>query len=290
MTDGDRSAIALPVVEGEGGLPKVVLTHPGGRAEVYLHGAHVTSWRSASGAERLFLSSRSRFSADASMRGGVPVIFPQFADQGPLPKHGFARTAAWTLVSAHDGSGGRPAEAVLRLADSDATRAIWPHAFTAELRVSVSERLAIALTIRNPGDEAFDFTAALHTYLRVDDVASVSVEGLEGVRYVDKVDHGEAAVEVSSHLRIAGETDRVYLDVPGDVRVAGSASGTLVSSREGFPDVVVWNPGREKGDALPDMEPGDFARMLCVECAAAGQPVVLAPGESWTGTQLLAIE
>src|SRR5688572_25010680 len=87
-------------VTGAGGLPKIVVEAPdGARAELYLHGAHVTSWRPAgAGGERLFLSAASEFRTDAAIRGGVPVIFPQFAGRGPLPKHGFARTAEWTLV------------------------------------------------------------------------------------------------------------------------------------------------------------------------------------------------
>jgi glucose-6-phosphate 1-epimerase len=30
-----------------------------------------------------------------AVRGGVSVLFPQFASHGPLPKHGFARNMLW---------------------------------------------------------------------------------------------------------------------------------------------------------------------------------------------------
>ena len=273
---------------GEGGMPKVVLRHASGaEADVYLHGAHVTRWRDAAGVERLFLSSRAVFSGDAAIRGGIPISFPQFADLGPLPKHGFARTAEWTLVSASDAADGGASEAVLRLDDTPLTRDLWPHAFTAELRVRLDERLSVQLTIRNTGGEPFDFTVALHTYLRVRDVGSVMVEGLEGVRFIDKVDGGEPKVEDSPHLRIGGETDRVYLDAPGDVHVRETDGGGVIVAREGFPDVVVWNPGAEKGNALSDMGPDEYRQMLCVEAAAAGTAVTLAPGASWTGATIL---
>src|SRR5438132_247968 len=87
------------VVPGSGDLPKVVLTAPdGASAEIYLYGAQVTSWIPAGSAERLFLSPRAEFRAGASIRGGTPVIFPQFSNQGSLPKHGFARLNSWELV------------------------------------------------------------------------------------------------------------------------------------------------------------------------------------------------
>ncbi len=37
------------------------------------------------------------------------------------------------------------------------------------------------------GDNTFDFTCLLHTYIRVADVTKVSVSGLKGLSYVDKV-------------------------------------------------------------------------------------------------------
>src|SRR5512143_1332013 len=118
---------ARPLIPGVNGLPKVILTGSGGsRAEVYLHGAHVTSWIPAGNDERLYLSGASEFRDGAAIRGGVPIVFPQFSSWGLLPKHGFARNQAWELISVGDGS------ARFQLCESDATHAIWPRAFLAE--------------------------------------------------------------------------------------------------------------------------------------------------------------
>src|ERR1035437_10592591 len=77
-------------------MPKVLIEDASGsRAEVYLHGAHVTSCVPAGGHEMLFLSERAEFEHGKAIRGGIPVVFPQFADSGPLPKHGWLRTSTW---------------------------------------------------------------------------------------------------------------------------------------------------------------------------------------------------
>lgn len=270
-------------IPGVGGEPKVVLAAPdGARAEIYLHGAHVTSWVPAGKSEdRLFVSSRSEFGGTSAIRGGIPVIFPQFADQGPLPKHGFARNRRWTLVSADASS------ATLRLTDSDETREMWPHAFAAELTVTIGGAgMEVALELENTGDGVFAFTAALHTYLRVDEVSRASIFGLRGTRYRDKTENGAEFVENGAALRIAGEVDRMYLDAPHTVEMREPHRVLEVRSA-GFPDVVVWNPWVEGGAGLKDMEPGGYERMLCIEAAAAGEAVHVAPGERWRGLQSL---
>ena len=91
-------------------LPRIQLSHAsGGTAEVYPYGAHVTSWVPAGGTEALFLSRAAKFEPGSAIRGGVPVIFPQFAELGPLPKHGFARTQTWERVDAGDAASARHA-------------------------------------------------------------------------------------------------------------------------------------------------------------------------------------
>ncbi|HEX7242360.1 MAG TPA: D-hexose-6-phosphate mutarotase [Longimicrobiaceae bacterium] len=271
-------------------LPTLDLAHSSGaRARVHLQGAHVSSWTDAAGEELLFVSSRSRFEPGAPIRGGVPVIFPQFADQGPLPKHGFARTAAWELAEQGTDPDGS-AFALLRLADTDETRALWPHPFRAELRVTLDGALTLALRVANTGDGTFAFTCALHTYFRVGDVREAAVEGLRGVRYLDKVEAGAERTEERDAVTVAGEVDRVYVGAPDRLLVRdGARARAVVLEKEGFADAVVWNPWTELARELPDMADDEYLEMLCVEAAVAVEPVHLAPGEEWTGTQRLGV-
>ncbi|HEU4880593.1 MAG TPA: D-hexose-6-phosphate mutarotase [Longimicrobium sp.] len=267
-------------------LPKLRLSHAsGGTAEVYLHGAHVTSWVPAAGREALFLSRAATFAPGKAIRGGVPVIFPQFAGMGPLPKHGFARTQPWERVDDAD----RPDAVRLRLRDSEETRRIWPHAFVAELSVEVGDDwLSITLAIHNTGSAAFEFTAALHTYLRVGDVRRATVEGLRGLRY--RVTGEQERVDEDRALSVNGAVDRVYLDTPAELRVEDPENGREFLLRaSGFADTVVWNPWAEATAALPDMEDDEYLEMLCVEAAQVGTPVRLEAGERWTGAQRIQI-
>src|SRR5690606_20232698 len=84
----------------------------------------------------------------AAVRGGIPVIFPQFAERGLLRRHGFARQLDWSFAGIADGS------AVFELRDSAAT-AEWPHAFACRLSIAPGpSRLAVALEVENLGSDA----------------------------------------------------------------------------------------------------------------------------------------
>ncbi len=276
--------------------PVEVRAADGACARVLPHGAHVVSWTPAPGApggaaERLFLSARSAYRAGAAVRGGVPVIFPQFAAEGPFVRHGFARTRPWALVRAGRDAAGA-GEAVFALADDADTRALWPYPFRCTLSVRAAGAwLEVALAVENPGGEPFAFTGALHTYLRVGEVEGARVRGLAASRYRDQAAGGALGGPAGADdaaLRVRGELDRVYLDVGGAVEVDDPALGrrTRVAA-SGFADVVVWNPGAALAAGLADLEPEGWRRMLCVEAAAVGRPAAVAPGARWEGRQRL---
>ncbi|MFD2452843.1 aldose epimerase family protein [Ideonella paludis] len=63
-----------------------------------LHGGHLVSWVPLGQGEQLYLSPTTRYGAGSSVRGGMPVIFPQFNTRGPLPRHGLVRTRGWQAV------------------------------------------------------------------------------------------------------------------------------------------------------------------------------------------------
>jgi glucose-6-phosphate 1-epimerase len=258
-------------------------------AEVHGDGAHVTSWKPApDGEERLFLSARTELREGAAIRGGIPVIFPQFATEGPLPRHGFARTTRWALAGVRQLDDGA-ALATFRLRDSEATRAIWPASFVAHLSARVDgRRLVTRLSVKNTGDAPIQFTAALHTYLRVGDIGDVVLEGLQGRRFRESAAPGVLRIDESPALRPEGEVDRVYVNVDHPLLLR-EPDRALAIEATGFPDVVVWNPGAAKAAALSDMEPGGERRMLCVEAGAVQRPVIVAPGDEWHGEQMLSV-
>jgi glucose-6-phosphate 1-epimerase len=280
------------------GQPAVCLESSGGdRATVLLHGAHVVSWIPAGGGERLYLSPQSRYGDGQAIRGGVPVIFPQFNQRGPdfsLPRHGFVRTRRWSL-DAGDAArkGSEPAirtaakpSVRLRLEHDEQTLALWPHEFSLSLTVSLQpRRLVLSVQVENRGDAPLAFTAALHTYLAVAEIGVAEVRGLRGVRYLDTVT-GNGSVAADGPLAFAGETDRIYYEVPRPL-VLAEPDRRLEVSMDGFRDTVVWNPWAARCAALPDMPDEDYRRMLCIEAAVIDKPVTLPKDGAWSGRQVL---
>lgn len=266
---------------GNGNLPKLNLAAAdGARAEIYLHGGHITSWTVDGGVERLFLSPKADFSPGAAIRGGTPVIFPQFAGLGPLPKHGFARSRAWELLAAEADW------ATLRLREDAASLAVWPHPFVLDYTVRIDGRqLQMTLTASNPGPGSFSFSAALHTYLRVDDLRTVSVDGLQGLRFSDSANEGKESIQNEALLTFPGEIDRIYFRAAAPVQLQD-----MTIEQTGFTDAVAWNPGPEKCAALKDMQPDSYLQFVCIEAAVIEAPVTLQPGQSWTGTQRITIK
>jgi glucose-6-phosphate 1-epimerase len=256
----------------------------GAIAEISLHGAHVLSWQPSPGRERLYLSPRASFAEGAAIRGGIPVIFPQFGGRGSMVKHGFARLLAWRYVGI-DADDGTPA-AVLELVDTEDTRRQWPASFRARLHVRLAPAaLTVRLAIRNQGEAPFSFTAALHTYLRVDDLDATTVQGLEAAGFEDSRD-GQTSAAEGEPVRFQSEVDRLYPDCADDLLLAQGDEVMRISA-EGFRDTVVWNPGAELAAKMADLGAGEHRHFVCVESGTIAVPVTLAPGEAWSGAQRL---
>ncbi|GAA4031605.1 D-hexose-6-phosphate mutarotase [Actimicrobium antarcticum] len=256
----------------------------GAQIAVSLHGGHLCSWRSADGIERLFLSRRSAWQDGVAIRGGMPVIFPQFANQGPMTKHGFARDLPWTLLASEvDATGAGVMR--LGLTDSAQTSALAGQ-FSLELVLRFSgSQLISTLQVTNTGTTGFSFTAALHTYLQTP-VASTRIGGLHGHRYRDSIDQARSKIEMQAALQITQEIDRIYTQVTAPVTLT-SDTGRLDIGQTGFEDVVVWNPWIDKAASLSDMQPSEYQEFVCIEAALIEQPCTLAPGQTWQGQQTL---
>jgi glucose-6-phosphate 1-epimerase len=263
------------------GLEVVELDSEAGTAAVALQGAQVLSFVPRGQPDWLWVSERARFAAGAALRGGIPLCFPWFGPHptdANLPAHGFARTRAWRLEGVEEvGVGARIA---LTLDSDPATLALYPHRFEARLEVEVGADLRLGFEVSNPGDAPLAFELAFHSYFAVADLAQVTIDGLAGCDFVDKVAGGARRREGDAPVRIVGEFDRVY-DSDGPVTLVDPAGARALRIESvGAGSAVVWNPAPAKTATLSDMAPDGYQRFVCVETGAIGERrITVAPGQ-----------
>lgn len=248
--------------------------------EVHDQGAQVTRWAPAGAAPVLYVSTAASLETGRSIRGGVPVCWPWFGPGrggGMEPAHGFVRTAPWHLVEQE--AEGEDVVVTHRVSSAEVSAANWPHSYDLELRTRFGAALELTLTTTNTGTEHFVVEEALHAYLAVGDVRQVTLDGLDGRSFFDKVTGAERVQ--SGPVRFTGETDSVFRTSEPVVLDDPALDRQLVVSTEGAANVVVWNPWAEKAAGVADIGDDDWTGFLCVEGANAFENAVrVEPGAS----------
>ena len=67
---------------------------------------------------------------------------------------------------------------ILELKSSEETEKLWSYQFELQLEIIMSDRLELSLITKNKGSKLFVITQALHTYLLIQNISTVCVEGL----------------------------------------------------------------------------------------------------------------
>ena len=270
----------VSILEGNGEMPKVEVRSDAGRAEVYLHGAHVTDFQLNGQPPLLFTSQCSRFAIDQPIRGGIPIILPWFGPREGETAHGFARLVDWQL---HETNALPDGGASLRFSLPETNAGAMSPPFTAHYVVTVTDRLTLELIVTNGSrDQAFVFENCLHTYFHVGDIAQVAVTGLKGGSYLDKVENYVPKTETADAITIAAEVDRIYLDTASTVDIHDRALGRKIRvEKSGSNSTVVWNPWIAKAQQMPDFGNDEYQQMVCVESGNVGRnKISLPPGRS----------
>jgi glucose-6-phosphate 1-epimerase len=253
------------------------------------YGAHVVSWTSPEESELLFTSEVALYELGKPIRGGIPVVFPQFGN-GALPKHGLARTRQWKIVREQIGAS-EAVSVTLRLNSDDETERVWPHPFTLELEVILTEVLLLSLRVVNTGRATFSFTSALHNYFRVQDASNLTIRGLQGLEYSDFLRERKTFTETRERVSITAHVDRAYRDSPETIILESPLDKRrYLITKEGFSDTVLWNPWDEGAQAIRDLIPEEYRTMVCIESGNILAPVVLEPGDVHASAQILRLE
>ncbi|KPI86730.1 aldose 1-epimerase-like protein [Leptomonas seymouri] len=271
----------------------------GSSITVYEQGAHLSSWKSADGREHLYLSPSAIFEDRKALRGGVPLIFPQFGTYGPLlPAHGFARIRPWKMEDTENGR----ATFSLWVNRGELNSQCSPDSDTPQNALSLlytinfsNTELKLTMKITNMSElDEVPFQFAFHTYFAVEQLRRTVINGVNRSPYVDNNEargNPKAKVHPPEQLWIIrGEHDRIYPNQACSILLQDlEAKRAIQVSSPNLPDVCVWNPGEEKCAALKDLPPDGYQHFVCIEHGNMLKQVVVPPRSSWTGTQNISI-
>ena len=252
--------------------------------EYFMHdkkGAQVLHAALESGLELLYLSPLVDVYPDNPIRGGIPLMFPQFGDSGPLRKHGFVRDLQWNLVAETQDAGVEHLSYALDIKATDFPE--WP--FDAALKFDVClslQMLSIGLSVQNTGAQAFTFTGGFHPYFAISSRKDIMLNGLEGLPYKDSFS-GDNAYELNSDALV----ERQYMG-NADIRFY-NGSHWLKITASGFDSWMVWNPGSVGATKISDLPDEDWDRFICIEPIILAEPKTLLPGDAFNGVMVVSV-
>jgi glucose-6-phosphate 1-epimerase len=259
----------------------------GAAAQVHPFGATVVSYVTSQGQELLFLSRLAKLDGSKAIRGGIPLVFPQFGQPDPsMPQHGFLRTNRWEVDDSSLYDNDEAAGVSLQLSLDKAVNSRggkWDTSTEFKCIVILSVKvmplsLSLTLSIENTGEKEFDFQALLHTYYRVDnalDPTTCNVTGLQGYKVYDQITDESYSLE-QDPIIIDGNVDRIYSPPAGtrdlimEIQTGACRKVRLTASGQvdGQPvpvSAVVWNPHEQKAKDMSDFGDEQYVNMICVE-------------------------
>jgi glucose-6-phosphate 1-epimerase len=263
-------------------------------ATIYVQGAHLTAWQPVAQQPVIFLSRKSDLAPGKPIRGGIPVVFPWFAqdskldriDGHPGPMHGFARIQNWTLSSAVRSQ--KDVVLTFDLGSTNMSRTLGFDHFRLALAFTIGRTLTLSLTVTNDDTKPLTFEEAFHSYYSVTDIHEVAVAGLEPTSFIDKTDEMKLRPAANAPITFTRKVDRVYPDTNAACTIHdGTVKRRIVVRKTNSNATVVFNPWGE----LPDLGPWEWHEMVAVETANVGtNSVTLAAGVSHTMTAVISVE
>lgn len=257
-------------------------------------GAQVLSYRQGD-MPVIWLSEEAAFNRGQPVRGGVPICWPWFGDlsrnpdevqamhqdAAEAPFHGLVRGLDWQFEQQHceDDSG----TLVFTCPQTLGALPSWPHRVALQLHIRLDERLHISLTSHNLGDRPVAISQALHSYFAVGDIQQVSVQGLDGQRYIETLEDWQQRQQ-QGELQINGETDRIYQGLPPVLHLLDPTWKRRISlETSGSHSAILWNPWIDKAHRLSQFADDAWQRMLCIETANVMEDrILLEAGTSHT--------
>lgn len=162
-----------------------------------------------------------------------------------------------------------------RLLPNEYTQSMFKYSFEYLYKVILGEDfLSTVVSFVNSDVQEYEFSSAVHSYFSCVDIDKVSIEGLQGVKYLDKlVDpmNPIEKVEDREEIFVTGPIDSVYINTiekgnDSSVLIKTGHENDLLLTSDGYKDHVVWNP-------WTSME-ACYKEFVCVENANANLNII----------------
>lgn len=273
------------IVSGKGRLPTVKVKNQAAEATISFLGAQLISFIPNGFTETIWLSKASKFVDGNPIRGGIPICWPWFGknqDDPNLPMHGFARHTLWDLenISPIDD---KTTMVIFVLKPNKESRKLWNYDFTLRAIFTISDTLEVELVTTNKDSKPFTISQGIHTYFKVDNIANISIDGFQKLKYFDKVGGAnDIKKQKDEPIVVNQEIDAVFLNAKGPFTVSDPiAKRTITITNKGSNSAVVWNPWKERSKKLSEYTPHSYKTMICVEtCNALDDARGVKPGQS----------
>lgn len=232
--------------------------------------------------ELLFLSQIAIFDSHTPIRGGVPIVFPNFghSQNSNLPKHGFARISNWSLKKKWDKLGN--SGIILELKNNCFTQQFWNYRFTLLYTIILSQN-DFSTEINVQDQLSFEYQCLFHNYFKISNLSRLPIANLGNVSYLDQLT-GEKKSH-SDEVAIEQEIDRIYEPTNNCVSILDETKIITIKT-DTKSEVVVWNPWQKKSRSLKDFKDDEFLSMICVEPGIL-TPTTLKPWETISFKQII---
>jgi glucose-6-phosphate 1-epimerase len=266
-----------------------------GQAELVVaqQGAHIVSYQIDGDQPLIWSNPGAVFKHGKAIRGGMPICWPWFGNfqrnpqsvqdmrqsSEPANAHGEVRALDWELMGMGEDGDALIVEFIQPKAEGHLPG--WPHTVGLKLQIRLDSALNVSLVSFNAGPEDVTLSQALHSYFAVSDIKQVSIEGLDGVSYLNTLESWETQNVQVGDITFTGETDRIYQDTPDLISIVDPEWKRRIQIQTiGSNSSVVWNPWIEKTKTLGDMQADGWQNMVCVETANVMSDIVtLKPGD-----------
>ena len=248
-------------------------------ATVLLQGAQLSHYQRHGQQPLIWCSDSCDYQEGQPLRGGIPICWPWFGDlsrnseliqqqitANEAPVHGFVRNKQWQLTRISTDDPGQT-EIILALDIEQGGNKFWPFACRLQLTLKVGAELQLDLSISNTGSESFAFSNALHSYFAISDIANVTVQGFEGLDYIDCLQDWSLHQQHGTET-ITQEVDRIYQNTVNPITLVDNGwQRQITLTSEGSHNAVLWNPWIDKAKRLSNFNDDAYQEMLCIEPA-----------------------